>query len=200
MNKRSRLHLPRSPARPGERPDFGYVHLSPAGAVARPDVNARARDIESLAVELVRVLDDAQRGRGSLEPASRSRRIAGRIAPHVVDAPVRRSHATHATRRQDLLLHALARRGGCLGRAVHGTATWRHAVSLLSQSGPVHCARSCTRRYDVPAPLEHARHVQGAAAAGDVPLQGRQYLFDFRKSGNSVSTGGGLGHGSGDQG
>src|SRR5580700_936386 len=68
MNKRSRLHLPRSPARPGERPDFGYVHLSPAGAVPQPDVNARARDIESLAVELVRVLDDAHEAVGPWNP------------------------------------------------------------------------------------------------------------------------------------
>ncbi len=59
MNKRSRLHLPRAPARPGQAPDFSYVELSPAGAVARPDVNARARDIEALAIGLVRVLDDA---------------------------------------------------------------------------------------------------------------------------------------------
>jgi 2-oxoisovalerate dehydrogenase E1 component alpha subunit len=58
MNKKSRLHLPNPPARPGEKPDFSYVHLSPAGAVARPDITARARDMEPLAVELVRVLDD----------------------------------------------------------------------------------------------------------------------------------------------
>ena len=58
MTKKSRLHLPRVPARPGETPDFSYVHLSPAGAVARPQVNARARDMISLSVELVRVLDD----------------------------------------------------------------------------------------------------------------------------------------------
>src|SRR5271157_1250623 len=68
MNKHSRLHLPKPPARPGEKPDFGYVHLSPAGAVARPDVNARARDIESLAVELVRVLDDAHDAVGPWNP------------------------------------------------------------------------------------------------------------------------------------
>ncbi len=59
MRKHSRLHLPSPPARPGEAPDFSYVALSAAGAVARPDVNARARDIGSLSVELVRVLDDA---------------------------------------------------------------------------------------------------------------------------------------------
>ena len=68
MNKHSRLHLPRPPARPGEKPDFSYVQLSPAGAVARPDVNARARDIEPLAVELVRVLDDSHDAVGPWNP------------------------------------------------------------------------------------------------------------------------------------
>ena len=68
MNKRSRLHVPRVPARPGETPDFSYVDLSPAGAVARPDVNARARDIGYLAVELVRVLDDEGEARGPWHP------------------------------------------------------------------------------------------------------------------------------------
>ena len=58
MTKKSRLHLPRVPARPGETPDFSYVQLSPAGAVPRPEVNARARDMSSLSVDLVRVLDD----------------------------------------------------------------------------------------------------------------------------------------------
>ena len=65
----------------------------------------------------------------------------------------------------------------------------------------LHCAR---RRALVDLmcqlPVEHARHVQGAAATGDVSLQGRQYLFDLRKSGDAISTGGRLGHGSGDQG
>jgi 2-oxoisovalerate dehydrogenase E1 component alpha subunit len=68
MNKQSRLHLPRAPARPGEAPDFTYVQLSPAGVVARPDVNARARDIGSLSIELVRVLDDAGNAVGPWHP------------------------------------------------------------------------------------------------------------------------------------
>jgi len=68
MNKHSRLHLPRAPSRPGEAPDFSYVQLSPAGAVARPDVNARARDMESLSVDLVRVLDDAGNAVGPWHP------------------------------------------------------------------------------------------------------------------------------------
>jgi len=68
MNRRSRLHLPRTPARPGERPDFSYVALSPAGAVPRPEVSARARDIEPLSLGLVRVLDDAGLAVGPWHP------------------------------------------------------------------------------------------------------------------------------------
>jgi 2-oxoisovalerate dehydrogenase E1 component alpha subunit len=68
MIKHSRLHLPTAPARPGEAPDFSYVQLSAAGAVARPDVNARARDIGSLSLELVRVLDDGGDAVGPWNP------------------------------------------------------------------------------------------------------------------------------------
>jgi 2-oxoisovalerate dehydrogenase E1 component alpha subunit len=68
MVKKSRLHLPRVPARPGETPDFGYVELSPAGSVPKPEVNARARDMASLAVELVRVLDDGGEAVGPWNP------------------------------------------------------------------------------------------------------------------------------------
>src|SRR5579862_4537063 len=68
MTKKSRLHLPRVPARPGETPDFSYVQLSPAGAVPRPQVNARARDMASLAVDLVRVLDDSGEAVGPWHP------------------------------------------------------------------------------------------------------------------------------------
>lgn len=68
MNKRSRLHLPNPPARPGEAPDFSYIHLSPAGSVQRPDINARARDIGFLSTELVRVLDDAGSAVGPWHP------------------------------------------------------------------------------------------------------------------------------------
>src|SRR5687768_18642 len=64
----SRLHIPHPPARPGDKPDFGYVRISPAGAVARPPVDARARDIEHLAVNLVRVLDDEHRAIGPWNP------------------------------------------------------------------------------------------------------------------------------------
>jgi 2-oxoisovalerate dehydrogenase E1 component alpha subunit len=65
---RTRLHIPRVPARPGDAPDFSYLELSPAGAVDRPQVGARARDIESLAVQLVRVLNDAGDAVGPWNP------------------------------------------------------------------------------------------------------------------------------------
>ncbi len=68
MPRPSRLHVPRPPARPGEAPDFSYVRLSPAGAVPRPDVNAPAREIEYLAVDLVRVLDDTHVAVGPWNP------------------------------------------------------------------------------------------------------------------------------------
>src|SRR5579871_2112120 len=68
MSKQNRLHLPRPPARPGEKPDFSYVQLSPAGAVPRPEVSARARDMGALATELVRVLDDTHTAVGPWNP------------------------------------------------------------------------------------------------------------------------------------
>jgi 2-oxoisovalerate dehydrogenase E1 component alpha subunit len=68
MNNKPQLHVPHPPARPGDKPDFSYVALSPAGAVPRPSPGAKARDIESLAVELVRVLDDGHRALGPWKP------------------------------------------------------------------------------------------------------------------------------------
>jgi 2-oxoisovalerate dehydrogenase E1 component alpha subunit len=68
MTKQSRLHIPSVPARPGEAPDFSYVELSPAGSVRRPEVKSRVRDMMSLSVELVRVLDDAGVAQGPWNP------------------------------------------------------------------------------------------------------------------------------------
>ena len=67
-SRKSRLHLPQPPARPGEAPNFDYLHLTEAGVVARPDVNASAASIEHLAHELVRVLDDDGAPRGPWDP------------------------------------------------------------------------------------------------------------------------------------
>ena len=65
---RSRLHVPRPPARPGEKPDFSYVAVSPAGSVARPDPNAALTETESLSREMVRVLDENHRAVGPWDP------------------------------------------------------------------------------------------------------------------------------------
>jgi 2-oxoisovalerate dehydrogenase E1 component alpha subunit len=64
----SRLRVPHPPARPGDKPDFSYVALSPAGAVPRPQVTAPVRDIAPLAFDLVRVLDDAHQAIGPWNP------------------------------------------------------------------------------------------------------------------------------------
>lgn len=65
---RSRLHVPRPPARPGEKPDFSYVAISPAGAAARPDPNASLSDTEFLSRDMVRVLDDKHQAVGPWNP------------------------------------------------------------------------------------------------------------------------------------
>jgi 2-oxoisovalerate dehydrogenase E1 component alpha subunit len=68
MVRRSRLHVPKPPSRPGQEPDFSYLETSPAGAVARPDVNARVRDIGSLAIDMVRVLNERNEAIGPWDP------------------------------------------------------------------------------------------------------------------------------------
>ena len=69
MNDVSRLHVPAVPARPGERPDFSYVALSPAGAVERPPLDVPVPRTVALAEALVRVLDDEGRAVGPWVPA-----------------------------------------------------------------------------------------------------------------------------------
>jgi 2-oxoisovalerate dehydrogenase E1 component alpha subunit len=68
MTPESRLHIPQPSARPGEEPDFSYLALSEAGAVARPDPDTPARKIENLAHEMVRVLDDDGNAKGEWDP------------------------------------------------------------------------------------------------------------------------------------
>ena len=68
MAKKSRLHIPRPTARPGEEPDFSYLDLSPAGSVDKPALDARPRDIENLASDLIRVLDDDHEAKGPWNP------------------------------------------------------------------------------------------------------------------------------------
>ena len=68
MTPKSRLHIPRPSARPGDAPDFSYLSLSDAGVVARPDINEPASKMENLAHDLVRVLDDDGMAKGPWAP------------------------------------------------------------------------------------------------------------------------------------
>ena len=68
MDQQPRIHIPQPTARPGEDPDFSYLRLSPAGAVDRPPSDARAADVEFLAREMVRVLDDEHAAQGPWAP------------------------------------------------------------------------------------------------------------------------------------
>ncbi|MFZ2507523.1 MAG: thiamine pyrophosphate-dependent enzyme [Steroidobacteraceae bacterium] len=68
MVMKSRLHVPQTPARPGDAPDFSYLELSPAGSVRRPETSARARDMQALADQLVRVLDEKHEAVGPWNP------------------------------------------------------------------------------------------------------------------------------------
>jgi 2-oxoisovalerate dehydrogenase E1 component alpha subunit len=70
------LRVPQLPARPGERPDFSYLRLSPAGALHRPSPTVAAQCTAELADSLVRVLDDSGAALGPWKPAmSRSLRL-----------------------------------------------------------------------------------------------------------------------------
>jgi 2-oxoisovalerate dehydrogenase E1 component alpha subunit len=68
MASQSRLHVPKTPARPGDKPDFSYLKLKPAGHTRRPDVGAASGELRFLSEELVRVLDDKHQAVGSWNP------------------------------------------------------------------------------------------------------------------------------------
>ena len=68
MTTKSRLHIPRPTARPGEKPDFSYLDLSPAGSIDKPAIASRTRDIEYLSSGLVRVLDEDFTAKGPWNP------------------------------------------------------------------------------------------------------------------------------------
>lgn len=66
--RRSRLHVPRPPARPGDTPDFSYLRIPPVGSAERPPHDAPLADTERLAGGMVRVLDDKHRAVGPWAP------------------------------------------------------------------------------------------------------------------------------------
>ncbi|WP_088279903.1 3-methyl-2-oxobutanoate dehydrogenase (2-methylpropanoyl-transferring) subunit alpha [Ideonella sp. A 288] len=62
------LHVPEPTGRPGQATDFSYLHLSPAGAVRRPELDATPASTADLAFTLVRVLDDVGTAVGPWAP------------------------------------------------------------------------------------------------------------------------------------
>jgi len=68
MTNKSRLQIPQPSARPGDKPDFSYLNLSPAGSVEKPPIDTRTRDIEHLSGKLVRVLGDDHSAKGPWNP------------------------------------------------------------------------------------------------------------------------------------
>ena len=62
------LHVPEPTGRPGRETDFSYLHLSAAGEVRRPAVDATAVSTSDLAFGLIRVLDDAGNAQGPWAP------------------------------------------------------------------------------------------------------------------------------------
>ncbi|MBI5255113.1 MAG: 3-methyl-2-oxobutanoate dehydrogenase (2-methylpropanoyl-transferring) subunit alpha [Burkholderiales bacterium] len=63
-----RLHVPEPSGRPGHGTDFSYLHLSGAGTVPRPPVDAAPAATADLAFAMVRVLDDDGRAVGPWAP------------------------------------------------------------------------------------------------------------------------------------
>lgn len=70
-----RLHVPEPSGRPGNETDFSYLHLSRAGEVRRPPVDASPADTSDLAYTLVRVLDDDGRAVGPWAPQIETERL-----------------------------------------------------------------------------------------------------------------------------
>jgi len=62
------LHIPVPEHRPGDAPDFRGIALPAAGAVGRPTIEAKPREISDLAFSLIRVLDGEGRAVGEWNP------------------------------------------------------------------------------------------------------------------------------------
>jgi 2-oxoisovalerate dehydrogenase E1 component alpha subunit len=123
MNERARLrlHVPEPTGRPGQRTDFSYLHVSPAGSVRRPRIDVTPADTGDLAWELVRVLDDEGRAVGpwdpQLDPGLLQRGLRAMMKTRIYDARM-----LLAQRQKKLSFYIT-----CLGEEAIGVA---HAFAL----------------------------------------------------------------------
>src|SRR5580693_7803866 len=94
--RRSSLHIPATPARPGAKSDFSYVRLSPAGAMPRPAIDAPLETTRELSEGLVRVLDDEHEAVGpwklSIDPAILKTGLRNMLLTRVYDKRMQRTH------------------------------------------------------------------------------------------------------------
>jgi 2-oxoisovalerate dehydrogenase E1 component alpha subunit len=94
--RRSRLHVPATPARPGNRSDFSYLRVSPAGALPKPPIDAKVADTEELSRGLVRVLDDAHRPVGpwllQIDAAALKSGLRNMLLTRIFDQRMQRTH------------------------------------------------------------------------------------------------------------
>ena len=115
------LHVPEPSGRPGQETDFSYLHLSPAGAVRCPPVEASPADTSDLAYGTVRVLDDEGRALGpwvpQLEPQRLRTGLRAMMKTRIFDARM-----LIAQRQKKISFYI-----GCLGEEAIATA---HALAL----------------------------------------------------------------------
>ena len=130
MSKKSRLHIPRPSARPGEKPDFSYLNLTPAGSVEKPSIDARTRDIENLSLELVRVLDDNHEAVGpwvpDLDPGKLQIALRWMVLTRVFDARMWQIH------RQGRITFYMESKGEEAVSIAQATCVFRHTETRAS--------------------------------------------------------------------
>jgi len=63
-----KLHIPPHREMPGQRPDFSYFRLPPAGAFPRPAIDVPSVETHRLATEMIRVFEDHGRAVGEWDP------------------------------------------------------------------------------------------------------------------------------------
>jgi 2-oxoisovalerate dehydrogenase E1 component alpha subunit len=170
-----RLHVPEPSGRPGHETDFSYLHLSRAGQVRRPPVEATPADTSDLAFTLVRVLDDEGQAVGPWAPqidADRLRQgLRAMLKTRAFDARM-----MIAQRQRKISFYIQ-----CLGEEAIATA---HALAL-------HSGDMCFPTYRQPGLLLARDDIsmvemicQAMSNAGD-PLKGRQLpvLHSYKRAG-----------------
>ena len=193
------FHVPEPPARPGDQPDFSYLDVPPP-APSPPDVDVEPAKIRDLAYALIRVLDDDGRAVGPVGARRRADDLRARPAGDGEDARLRRSHAAGAAPGQDVVLHALHRRGGVRRRPGARAGPRRHVLPDVPPAGLADRPRLAARRHDVPDLLQREGPAARPADAGHVLGPRGRVLHDLRQPRHAVHPGRRLGDGGGHQG